>query len=302
MSDHDAAPHPIDKVYAQAEAMLDDDAARAARRARVLGAVAGEAGTAPIVPAPPTRRVSWAAGGWLAAASVAGVSVLVALQLTARPVMHTPPAPAETPVAAAPAPAPAPPPVTAPAVEAAPPAAPERAPARVSRSADVAAPAPLAFPAPPSQTAAAPMARAAPAPPPAAPRAPADSVEALIVTGQPAPPPSAARAARAESPTAQAPAPASPAVRAARLHAAAAAGRLAELETLLEQGTPVDALDSDGETALMKSIQARNPAAAVLLRRHGASLDRINRNGVSARDMAASIDDPDLNRALGLGP
>ena len=97
MSDHDAAPHPIDKIYAQAEAMLEDDAARAARRARVLGAVAGEAGTAPIVPAPPTRRVSWAAGGWLAAASVAGVSVLVALQLTARPVMHTPPAPAEPP-------------------------------------------------------------------------------------------------------------------------------------------------------------------------------------------------------------
>ena len=99
---------------------------------------------------------------------------------------------------------------------------------------------------------------------------------------------------------AQAPAP--PAVRATRLHAAAAAGRLAELETLLEQGTPVDALDSEGETALMKSIQARNPAAAALLRRHGAGLDRINRNGVSARDMAASIDDPDLNRALGLGP
>ena len=108
-------------------------------------------------------------------------------------------------------------------------------------------------------------------------------------------------AARADSATAQA-APASPAAQTARLHAAAAAGRLAELETLLAQGAPVDAPDRAGETALMKSIQARNPAAAALLRRHGASLDRTNRRGVSARDMAASIDDPELNRALGLGP
>ena len=46
MSDHDAAPDPIDKAYVQAEAMLDDEAARAARRARVLGAVAAEAGAA----------------------------------------------------------------------------------------------------------------------------------------------------------------------------------------------------------------------------------------------------------------
>lgn len=115
-------------------------------------------------------------------------------------------------------------------------------------------------------------------------------------------PPSAARAATADSAKAQAAAPASPAVQAARLHAAAAAGRLAELTALLAQGTPVDAPDSEGETALMKSIQARNPAAAALLRRHGANLDRTNRAGVSARDMAASIDDPELNRALGLEP
>ena len=95
---------------------------------------------------------------------------------------------------------------------------------------------------------------------------------------------------------------ASPAARTAKLHAAAAAGRLAEVSALLAQGTPVDAPDSDGETALMKAIQAHNSAAAALLRRHGASLDRTNRAGVSARDMAASIDDPEVNRALGLEP
>ena len=142
------------------------------------------------------------------------------------------------------------------------------------------------------------MAPSAPAPPPAAPRAQEDGVEALIVTGRPASPP-ASRSARVASPMAQSPAVA--ADRTAGIHAAAAAGRLDELTALLAQGTPVDAPDSDGETALMKSIQANRPAAAALLRRHGASLDRTNRAGVSARDMATSIDDPELNRALDLG-
>lgn len=297
MSDHDA-PDPIDKAYAQAEAMLDDEAARAARRARVLGAVASDAGAAPIVSAPPQRRVSWAAGGWLAAASVAGVSVLVAFQLTAPPVRQRPSSPTQVPVAVAPAPVPGP--ATAPVVEAAPPAPPAAQQARVSPPADVAVTAPSPFPAPRSQAAAAPM--AAPAPPPLAVPPPADSVEGLIVSGQAAPPPSAARAARAESSMAQAPAPDSPTSRIARLHAAAAADRLAELATLLAQGTPVDAPDSEGETALMKAIQARSPAAAAILRRHGASLDRTNRAGVSARDMAVSINDPELDRALGLEP
>jgi hypothetical protein len=43
VSDHDAAPDPIDKAYVQAEALLSDEEARAARRARVLAAVAREA-------------------------------------------------------------------------------------------------------------------------------------------------------------------------------------------------------------------------------------------------------------------
>ena len=300
MSDHDAQG-PIDKAYVQAEAMLYDEAARAARRARVLGAVAGDAGAAPIVSAPPKRRASWAAGGWLAAASVAGVSVLVAFQLTAPPVRQRLSSPAQVPIAAAPAPVPGP--ATAPVVEAAPPAPPAAQQTRASPPADVAVAAPSPFPAPPSQAAAAPMAAAPPPPPPLAiPPPSADSVEGLIVSDEAVAPPSAARAARAESSMAQAPAPALPAARTARLHAAAAAGRLADLNALLAQGTPVDAPDSQGETALMKSIQARNPAAATLLLRHGASLNRTNRAGVSARDMAASIDDPDLNRALGLAP
>jgi len=84
-----------------------------------------------------------------------------------------------------------------------------------------------------------------------------------------------------------------------RLRAAAAAGRTGEVETLLTQGAPVDATDADGNTAL---VQADRPAAAAALKRHGASLERRNKAGESARDMAASVDDAALNQALGLPP
>jgi hypothetical protein len=52
----------------------------------------------------------------------------------------------------------------------------------------------------------------------------------------------------------------------------------------------------------MKSIQADQPAAAALLRRHGASLDRANHAGESARDMAMLKGDAKLSQAIGLGP
>src|SRR5437870_5728404 len=75
MSDPRAAPDPIDEAYAQAEAMLDDAAARAARRARVLGAVAAEA-----QPPPANQSLFARHGRWLAAASVAGLSLLIGLR------------------------------------------------------------------------------------------------------------------------------------------------------------------------------------------------------------------------------
>ena len=88
---------------------------------------------------------------------------------------------------------------------------------------------------------------------------------------------------------------------AARLRAAAAAGRTTEVEALLDQGVPVDAPDTAGNTALMKSIQADNPAAAAALSRNGASLDHRNHAGESARDIAAKGDST-LNRAIGPSP
>ena len=89
---------------------------------------------------------------------------------------------------------------------------------------------------------------------------------------------------------------------ASRLRAAAAAGRTADIDALLAQGVAVDAPDADGETALMKAIEAGRRAAAALLRRHGASLDLKNRAGASARDMAARLNDAELDQALGLAP
>ena len=73
MSDPDLTPDPIDAAYVRAEAALADEPARAARRARVLAAAALE-------PAAPVRRSMRRPVGWLAAASVAGLGVFLAIR------------------------------------------------------------------------------------------------------------------------------------------------------------------------------------------------------------------------------
>ena len=80
MPDHKDAPDPMDRAYVEAEAMLDDAAARAARRARVMAAVTGEQASARAASPHQKRRAAWGRGGWLAAASVAGLSALIAFQ------------------------------------------------------------------------------------------------------------------------------------------------------------------------------------------------------------------------------
>src|SRR5580658_6686963 len=124
MSDHDAAPDPIDQAYVQAEALLSDEGARSARRERVLAAVAREPAT-PLVAALP-KRPARRRGGWLAAASLTalGAGVFVASQIY-QPAPHqtgpaTPTAPTSAvPTSAAPTSA-APTPVTPTAVALAP--------------------------------------------------------------------------------------------------------------------------------------------------------------------------------------
>lgn len=313
MSDHDAQPDPMDKAYAEAEAVLHDEAERAARRARVLAAVARPSEAPQDARARPARPLAWRQGGWLVAASVAVVSVLVALRFDPPPVDGPPPSPpaaqvapaqppATAPAVAPPAPAisPAPPPATV--ADAAPAAARRLAepPARARpdevvvtgsrQSAELQEAPVIRAPPPPEQ-----IARPAPPPPP------------------PPPPPSQSFGRMASPPAAPRP-PAAAKSEATveelvvteraldslggRLRAAAAAGRTAEVERLLDRGVPIDAADDDGETALMKSVQAERATVAALLRRRGASLDLRNDAGVSARDMAAATDDAELKRAL----
>ena len=320
MSDHDLANDPIDRAYVQAEALLDNEAARAARRARVLAAVAQE--PAPLAAEPSRRRSPWRRGGWLAAASVAVFCAFLAGRIY-QPARDRAPAPV-SPASAAPAAAsgelsappkapsqqraadaepariasarPASPPTPSGQIQPAAPAA-RKAQAEPALKALAAAPPP----APPGLATQAMLPAPAPPPPPPVAMAPQMSVGEIAVTGS--------RMSRRDfaaprtsliTRSAAAVLPASAAEQAASLRAATTEGRTGEMETLLAQGVPVDAADAAGTTALMKSIEADQPAAATLLRRHGASLEKRNRAGVSVREMAAAKDDPELDQALGL--
>jgi hypothetical protein len=304
MSDHDATPDPIDTAYVQAEAVLSDEAARAARRARVLAAVASEAALA--APVPFTRRSTWRRGRWLAAAGVAGLGLILATQIyppawrQPRTASNTPTPKASAPAAEGIAASP-PPPTVAPSPEPPPRPALARVPQPIPPP--LVEP-PVVSPPPPAYSAPTPQAFPEAAPPP-----PPPSRESVIVTAERRSSreamvdQDASRAADAAAPPMAASGFATaPSDQAARLRAAAAAGRTAEVKALLVRGVPVDAPDADGKTALMKSIQAAHPAVAALLRRHGASLDNEDNAGESARDMAAAKGDPALDQALGLAP
>src|SRR5580698_6111667 len=343
MSDHDTAPDPIDEAYVRAEAMLSDDEARAARRARVLAAVEGAPTAAWEQASPPRRgRSAWRGGGWLTAASITAVcvGVFVTSQIYhPAPVLTGPSAPAHAPPASPAAPNVAPP-AQGGAQSTAP--APTRQAIAKPPSAPVSGTPPAAIkkPQPQMQPAAPPPVDIAPAPPPPPP--PAAPIIAPVPKAFPAAPPAAdapsermesprqyrfgnfsggardeVAAGSAESTARRASAPstaeatvtaksealaAAPADQAARLRSAAAAGKTAEVEGLLTAGVPIDAADANGDTALIRSIQADQPSVATLLRRHGASLDHRNNAGQSARDIAKTKDDAELNQALGLTP
>jgi hypothetical protein len=328
MSDPDAAPDPIDQAYAQAEALMSDDAARAARRARVLAAVARESATPPAPTALTMRRPAWRRGGWLAAASVAVLGMFLATHIY-EPALRQPPTEPAAPVVPPPAAAiptargvaalPTPSgPVPSHTAERAPRTLAAAPPAPTPTPRDLPSVPPPPLPIPPAPRAF-PSAVAAPAPAPSPVVVTAERRAPTAVTSFSAPGPDGASdeavvaqgLARGAAKQASSP-PAAigrfgssaslPSGQAARLRAAAAAGRTAEVATLLAQGVPVDAPDAEGNTALMRSIQADHPAAAALLRRRGASLDRKNHAGERARDMATAKGDAELNQALGLDP
>jgi hypothetical protein len=311
MSDHDAAPDPIDKAYVEAETVLSDEAARAARREQVLAAVAREAEAAPAAPLLFTRRSSWRRGGWLAAAGVAGLGLILATQINS-PAWRQPRA-----ISAAPAaPTPAGPASAAEAAAASPPPAAASSQAPLPRAvAAVPRPVPFVLVQPP-------QAVLPPAPPAPEPVYVAPTLQPFPAALPPPPPQESvigaaegrsSREAMVDQDAARAAFPAPPASasgfvadapsdQAARLRAAATAGRTAEVQALLARGVPVDGPDADGKTALMDSIQADRPAVAALLRRHGASLDAKDQSGESARDMATTKGDAALDQALGLAP
>jgi hypothetical protein len=290
MPDRDDIPDPMDEAYRRAEQALDDEAARAGRRARLLAAVAGEP-AAPAVSPPSTRRGVRRYGGWLAAAGVAGLAVVTAEQVyrlapRQQQIAQTtaaPPGPAA-------ANSPAPPPALTPSESPAPPQHPRRL-SRAAPSAapplDVTPPPPLPIP-PEEKPIPAPAQRFAE---PSAAAGPQAQQDAGVSGRRTAPAFAAAPSVLAAPTTADA---------AEKLREAAAAGRIEEIEALLAQGVPVDAQNANGETALMKSIEAGQRDAVALLRRHGASLDLKNGAGLSARDMAAANNDPALDQALGL--
>jgi len=281
MSDHRLPPDPLDRAYAQAETMLEDEGSRAARRARLLAAVHGEGRTETVRAPTASRRrpLPWRHGGWLAAASVAALGVLVAVREPRSYVSSEATAEFAPPSAATASPRMGGP--ASPATSADDAVAPEGPPPS-GETAEVEAAAPLPPP-PPLR----------PPPPSApAPAAPRDTAEAAAPGGEIDSTAASARSAAA----------ASPPVAEARLRAAATAGRVSELTALLEEGVLVDAADEVGDTALIKAVRANRPAAAALLQRYGADLDLENRQGESARDIAASIGDPELTRALSLAP
>ncbi|HEY3948606.1 ankyrin repeat domain-containing protein [Phenylobacterium sp.] len=192
MPDRDTMPDPMDKAYVQAEAVLDDAAARAARRARVLAAVAAEPAATPAAAEPLRPRRALGRGGWLIAASVVGLSVLVATRINPPSTIQGPGAVQALSTSTAPPPATAPTP-SAPEAAPPPPAAAAETPARPSKPLRVGLAGPAASS--PSDLAAAP----APPPPPLA----LPPVAFLAPPAQPAPPPATARAVQA--PLAQAP-------------------------------------------------------------------------------------------------
>jgi hypothetical protein len=351
MPDHDAAPDPIDEAYVRAEAMLSDDAARAARRARVLAAVAqapapslAAAVAPPAVAAPAVRRAAWRPGGWLAVACVVGLSVFLAVKVYQPTAFQPQTTPAASPSRKTPAPASEVPAPTAPTPTASTPTAPAQAAPSLKSRAIATIPAPAEPAPPPAETsarqasAAPPVEKPAAAPLAIAPIAPAPAPASAEPRAFPAaapPPPPVVASEQAESPRtanypasvsggatdetakvqgtlsvvgarraafAAAPVASMPQDQSARLRAAAAAGRTAEVVDLLDHGAPVDAPDAAGDTALIKSIQADHPTTAAALRRHGASLDHKNHAGKSARDVATTKEDPELDQAIGVTP
>jgi hypothetical protein len=322
----DPTPDPVDQAYRDAETRLTKQTERSVRRARVLAAVAQDEVVNPAVrPGSAPRFAS--RYGWLVAASVMVVSGYLVLRFLPTQQFGAPPTaqtaaikspqknqmtaalsrPAPVPDLSAPAP-------TANTSDQAPIVTHERTGSPGNRAVPAAPPPPVAMIAPSPPITAAPTSPLpppgiAPAPPPAAvAAAPPPSMVARLAPYSPpaaapvAPPPAAAPAPALRTDAAKPMGELGTNPGFEELRAAAGAGRTAEVQELLDRHIPVDNADADGETALIKSVRADQPATAALLIRNGASLGKKNNAGFSARDLATQVNDPALKRALGIEP
>jgi hypothetical protein len=84
------------------------------------------------------------------------------------------------------------------------------------------------------------------------------------------------------------------------LHLAVLQRQVANVRLLLSAGANPNQPDAHGCTPWLVAFQGRRPnrEITVLLRGHGASNDRKDQSGLTARDYAAAFDDPDLLKLL----
>lgn len=82
------------------------------------------------------------------------------------------------------------------------------------------------------------------------------------------------------------------------LRSAAGKGELSPVRQLLDSGTPADAADGDGRTALIRAAQAGSVEVVKLLIERGAQVNRIDKEGFSALRFAAVEGRTDAVRVL----
>ncbi len=82
------------------------------------------------------------------------------------------------------------------------------------------------------------------------------------------------------------------------LAAAAAAGDLAQVRSLLRSGAPVNARDAQGQTALVRAVRAGHLDIVRALIEAKADVNATDRNGLSPLVAAAERDDVEMARAL----
>lgn len=259
---------PMDLAYREAEDSVDDALDRAARRSRLLRGIEAAGCSGAAVAARPAARALRPWGGWLVAAGLACLAVLVGVNVVGpgAGVDHSAGAMRSAEERST---------VVGDAADAV-----RRQEARAAevRSTAKGGASVSAFPDESRRE----SANAAAGPAPAEPVAPAANAgAAAAMVSEAGAPARAARMVAAPDLTTD-------------LHALAASGNTSGVVALVTRGVPVDARSANGNTALMTSLLNKRYETARVLLDRGASLDVKNQDGVSAREMMISSGDAEL--------